>query len=889
MQITRGIPDFSWDPYAYGYSNFNTTDLEGKSVALNTNDISQAGHMYLFRVGSTPVETEPDIFTFNFMGHSGKFIFAGKQVYVFDTNHPHGEYSVEVKKMNLESGSPFYSRIITITTGDGYKFTFLPLQEPQIPFLASRIRPALENWQSLLFENQTPAQSWYLTKIVAPNRRVVSLEYQNSSTTNITPKNVDSIVYTNFPMAVIPKLKYELHPCPDYQLKKISIDNKVDIDFINKTGSLDTILVTNKMNSSTGTVLRKCVLNYKRACSSVYTSASVALLSSVNISGVGIYQMDYYDEDKDFPLDESSDIDHWGYYNAGYYDRPVNSDPDDYRHPGDLKMEDITLPTPDYFTEVDWNNIAARKPNSNFAKRGMLSKLTYPTGGYTTFEYEAHQFQDIVTRDRFTNNMPVLKSTSAQHEAGGLRIKTITNYPLDGAKSSKTFLYLTADGKSSGNLLIQPFYFFYMNEYDRAGILVENRSLWLANSGSRNSTQPHVEYERVMEVDNDGSYVVYNFANYHDTPDQYQSSSTRPNTLINPNMSVSNVILVNNFLMEPDYEPPFRGTLLATSYYNSSNKLVKQIEYTYDKTQKRKFVESVKYAADRFYIQRSYLESYPLTSMTTRIYEDERSMVTEETYTYNALGQMSCVSRKESDGSVISDYVTYVSDLSEFQIMEIPGQSTVYNMMLKCNVLDLPIYTKKSRTTTLADRPGVLREQLIEADRFEYTVVADSMIRAKAHAVAKIPTLLNITSTPAYYTLNTYDKYDAQGRLLQTTDHTGIKKCYVWGYNGLYPVAEIIGVDYSKIQEVIKRTTPFATTFTANEETSLRGLSGAFVTTYTYIPYIGVTGIKDFSGRSKYYTYYNDEGGSYSKGKLKMEYDDEWRAVRKHSYSVANE
>lgn len=158
--------------------------------------------------------------------------------------------------------------------------------------------------------------------------------------------------------------------------------------------------------------------------------------------------------------------------------------------------------------------------------------------------------------------------------------------------------------------------------------MLRNIHYWLPNSTSVGAEQPHVEYESVAEIYDDGSYTVYDFANYHDTPDQFGGN---PNILLNPDVYGSPYAWANNFLTQPDYEPPFRGTLLATSYYNSDNKLQKKVTFSYDRSKKRKFVESVKYAASYFYVQRSYLETYPLVRVTTTDYmSDTNTVMTRE-------------------------------------------------------------------------------------------------------------------------------------------------------------------------------------------------------------------------------------------------------------------
>lgn len=688
VQEVRGLSDFGATPYIYGYSHFKESDFTGKTVELNVNDIRKNAYMYRFLYGTKSTETEPDIFSFNFMGHSGKFMFAGQKIHVFGTNHPQGEYAVEIEEMPSWTEKP-YSRVITIMTGDGYKYTFAPLQENDLPISASRMQEDLKDWKSLAFETQNPTQSWFLIRIVAPNQRTVSFEYEKSNLDVVTYQDTLKIEYSKNPIAHVPEQVRELGSVnPVFQLGNICIDNRVNIDFIysdrvSEVGEryisrkLDTVRITRKSNTGAGKILKECILKYDYSPQLNSNCSRVMFLSSVSIPGTGTYRMEYYHIDKGFPGHNLSNVDHWGYYNAG------GASPD-------IALDSL------YFTNLDWTAVTGRKPDSSYAIRGMLSKIIYPTGGYTTFVYEPHTYKDIVSRDRTKLALPSLKIGTKEVEAGGLRIKKITNYASATDSISKTYRYQTSEGVCSGNLLVQPYYYFHLEEYEKGtDKLLRNIHYWLPNSTSVGAEQPHVEYESVAEIYDDGSYTVYDFANYHDTPDQFGGN---PNILLNPDVYGSPYAWANNFLTQPDYEPPFRGTLLATSYYNSDNKLQKKVTFSYDRSKNRKFVESVKYAASYFYVQRSYLETYPLVRVTTTDYMSDTNtvMTREKSYTYNDLGQTICTRSQESDGSESRTYVTYISDLSAAEKTALPGQSAVYDAMQTYNILNKPIYVKVS-------------------------------------------------------------------------------------------------------------------------------------------------------------------------------------------------
>lgn len=110
-RTVRGVPDDYMSAGLWGYF-FNNQDFTNESWNLWANYINgQDKEMYSIKSGSMSVETEPDIYTFSFPGHYGKFISTGGKIHVFDTDDPHGEYSVEIYDPLVTS------KVITIVTG----------------------------------------------------------------------------------------------------------------------------------------------------------------------------------------------------------------------------------------------------------------------------------------------------------------------------------------------------------------------------------------------------------------------------------------------------------------------------------------------------------------------------------------------------------------------------------------------------------------------------------------------------------------------------------------------------------------------------------------------------------------------------------------------------
>jgi YD repeat-containing protein len=106
------------------------------------------------------------------------------------------------------------------------------------------------------------------------------------------------------------------------------------------------------------------------------------------------------------------------------------------------------------------------------------------------------------------------------------------------------------------------------------------------------------------------------------------------------------------------------------------------------------------------------------------------------------------------------------------------------------------------------------------------------------------------------------DYYDNKGNLAQYHDDLGLKTCYIWSYNGQYPVTEIKNAELPTIISLLGgQTAVDAFTAQVNPDVNtflapLRsGLPDAQVTTFTYKPLVGLTSSTDAKGMTTYYEY----------------------------------
>ncbi|MEM0942132.1 MAG: hypothetical protein AAGI25_20425 [Bacteroidota bacterium] len=144
----------------------------------------------------------------------------------------------------------------------------------------------------------------------------------------------------------------------------------------------------------------------------------------------------------EFPNRFTHNLDLWGYANGASNDHPLPSYhvyPDHYPK-GDLRMFSIYEKT-NYSGRHFFIEGANRSPNAQYMDIGVLTKVTYPTGGYTSYSYEPHRF--MIDGEEFIG--------------GGLRIKNITK--SDGQSTiNYHYQYTTNDQSqiSSGKVISVP-------------------------------------------------------------------------------------------------------------------------------------------------------------------------------------------------------------------------------------------------------------------------------------------------------------------------------------------------------------------------------------------------------------------------------------------------
>lgn len=417
--ITRsvvGLDDFVTDGYT-GYYTATLPDkqeLAGKEIL----EMSLPQQDYFMEVKDGGIDTDPDIFNYNFGKYAGKFSI-GKQV--------DGTviYNDEWNNLKIE-----YVRVPgrwIITDEFGYKYYF-GTKEMCTDYNSSSPDTELSDYAPLGYFDlplkPRSATSWYLDSIVAPSSEklafVYELKSQSLSLINKSETQSDQLRGymndpdpsncnpgpTSNPRPIVKSFGASIQEISDVTLSKINFSQgSIEFTATERNDLLYTGTVKpSKLSEVTvkdinGRQIKRYSFYYSYFQSTAFGSASndsvyrrrLRLDSLIERGSDGIakspFKFDYYTPEG-IPYKYSKAIDHWGYYNG----KTTNSR---------LLPEKMY-----YYTSLEKNiyfDGANRTSETDPVKlkSGMLSSITYPTGGKTVLDYEINDYRNLHGDDTF--------------------------------------------------------------------------------------------------------------------------------------------------------------------------------------------------------------------------------------------------------------------------------------------------------------------------------------------------------------------------------------------------------------------------------------------------------------------------------------------------------
>ncbi|WP_176954449.1 RHS repeat domain-containing protein [Niabella drilacis] len=471
-----------------------------------------------------------------------------------------------------------------------------------------------------------------------------------------------------------------------------------------------------------------------------------------------------------------------------------------------------------------------------------------------------------------------LIDTTGYRLGPGARIRKITH--SDGIDTTNNriqwFEYkMPGEGASSGVLLTGPVYQSNYIEYSSApGIPTptcgyENAYTTVSSNSTvqlGTTSGSYIGYQAVTEIF-EGSDSAYKTISYFTSPadymDTYNGSRTLPPTSY-------------------DYK---RGLLVKKEYYNQEGQLVKQekMDYLFDTLFRKENLNlrigqqtyciastmqgDGTYSPEKFYAgyYKNISEWVHLKSDTVRLFDPvhNTSLQTTNTYRYDTSSLLVArVETQNSNGETIVKSITYPYNYNLSGVLSPQGNVEGIAALQKKNILTRQIETYKSVSLSGAT-PATTEAQLFTYDPSNLEI--DCLYQLKLRLPVTDFSAYTITGNTdqmdsRYMPRETY-KYGKNRRLISVVPEDGVPTHYLWGYKGQYPVAKIVGSNYSTIRQLVDSSvlnngdSVQIRQQLSNLRNSLSASSGVLVTTFLYDPLIGMTSQTTPSGNTIYYDY----------------------------------
>ncbi|MGA0560741.1 discoidin domain-containing protein [Larkinella sp. VNQ87] len=831
------------------------------SNTINGNALQEKLLSVYQMAGNQNADGERDIFSFNFLGQSGKFVIeplGGAQYKI----HLLSQSDLRIQLINATL--PNNGFIITGVDGTKYHFAQAEAQR----YRSGKKSNVGKQYKGVdtdpLYGNEetgfepsaytTYTGAWYLTKIESQRGDVIIFTYTVSTgyvkalisrmetymTGNASYVGRWSITGTETQQVYPNTISF------DNGTVQFSLASREDL----RTGGMR---VTGLNVTATGGASLKTVQFTQSYFNSGQNSPSFVAkrlkLQSVQESNGGVCTPPYtfsYEESIALPNKDSYAQDYWGYYNGNNINNTRGPDGN-----GTL-LPPIDIQSGLYKLPGVFQGGADRSPNATYMRAGVLTQITYPTGGTTEFDFQPHTFSNW----QINNPRPYLYvqeyTGSTPRIGGGLRIDKITAKDQGNVKQVTNFDYRqpgsdpsmpSSTGKLMYHLIFGEFVPVLVDPANPTNgttyqMLFTSQPRHPMGSGAQGNP---IGYNTVTvykgATKGDAGYTSYTYENQVDKRDVNFCLSTPSGSLenqVNCTTGISNVTydiycdpygsgasLNYTSVTEaslPNYVYTLNGSLLREDHFKGATPgvLVKTIVNEYETTNRSRIknfkvlkrgaiYSSIIYYTDSEWIRlkKTIVNEYDEGGNTSQVAS------TTTTYGFNATGQhkqVTSVIKDNSKGEQFETVTTYPQD-------DVSGAAVMTD--LKNRNMVVPIQETRNKINAGQSRT-VTHSTKTNYSIWFNTFMAPQTIESK------------LGSGP--FVIDASFDYSSSGNLASITGRDGIRSDYQYftasGKNNLLQT-HILGA----------------------------GTSSARSTTYDYEPLKGVSKITDPNGISSTYTY----------------------------------
>uniref|UniRef100_A0AB33J6G9 YD repeat (Two copies) n=1 Tax=Prevotella sp. GTC17259 TaxID=3236795 RepID=A0AB33J6G9_9BACT len=392
-------------------------------------------------------------------------------------------------------------------------------------------------------------------------------------------------------------------------------------------------------------------------------------------------------------------------------------------------------------------------------KANLLTKVIYPTKGYTILEYESGQYLSILKKTEY---------------GGGPRIKRMTDVSGEGQSVTRQFSYSTAslaDDPANINLYLKRrmnlHFINTMGYYRTWQTVISNQPFWGADI---NVHYPVVDIHYESEK---GSYKERYIYDY-DKPKRHLY-----------NVTSTGEPFISELFVNPQY-----GKLKKKILYNADNKVVQNETYVYDTTRRtvinNRFVSSQLASHVDFHIIRSIRKSHP-NFLPSRIYEYYDCKVHISNL---RLAEKTITSYLGNDSVSIQEKYSYTGD-SDFRIATKSAiQSDKSTKTVNYKYIDASTNAAMFQKNMINNVQEVYSQHNSNCQWVKNEYDRNGLLSRIYTAQGK--------GTPLYK-LRIENSYDIRGNVTSSGKSGDYPTCYLWGYDNMLPVAKIEGMEYAQL------------------------------------------------------------------------------------------
>lgn len=709
------------------------------------------------------VDSEPDLYTFNFAGYSGKFFFdASRKVHMIP------ESDVYIEPIN----TPSYFYAWKVIAPDGTKYFFGGTAKE-----ISYSDPAELNSKKQVSSSTT----WYMYRMESANGEDwIDFEYADD-TYSFGNRLGHSVTFREFDASPVggagtkpageilggAPLSAPLYLATTVvdgkRLTKITTGSgQVIVDFTPSTSAREDLTHGSKSGGTlfydvtaanttskslqfiqitTPTMCKKFELSYDyfpsatcTGCTGIGGASTTYDQKRLRLNWVQESdcatslkpRYEFFYDTQPLPRRYSLARDMWGYYNGSESNTGL--------------LESFTNPVAGITVTYTTSN--SRSVNEAKAQAGILTKIKYPTSGTTEFSFESH------------------KVTDSSPKLGGLRIKTITNKNDFGNTTKKNVKYL------QGTLYMDPANF--KNHYPNNNDIFSGAYLGGFDFGIAHASDPlpalwssqgyHIGYTSVRVEEPGNGFTLYTYLNTNPSAVNSSEYPFKPSVAA---VGTSELVQETNHLEGNTNDNVFISKTYSYKQPTSSSQVVNA-----------RRVETVNCinctgSATEYGLHTDYsITTYRFNTISTSVTKDGVTTLTENTYgnTHNA---PKSIQFTDSKGLTRRTEYIYPDDAGSGAPTSMYVKSPTVDPNFK-NLLTTPIEEK-----TLVN--GVLKARSVR----QYTQNGTKLF---------LTSVKNYPTGTTEFTEDQY-KYDANGNLSGIVKSTGVYRFFQWAYQNKYPIA----------------------------------------------------------------------------------------------------